>query len=125
MKTDSYPESKSSPNTPPPKAVVSLTPSAKEYLSSVIPENTPGDYVSLGVKGGGCSGMQYVWDFASNWPDVNWSEPIDNVLVLDPMAEMYVIGCTVDYIKELFGSYLKISNPNEKASCGCGESFGV
>ena len=105
--------------------MITLTESAKEYLLSVVQDVPYGDYVSLGVKGGGCSGMQYVWDFASNWPDVNWSEPIDNVLVLDPMAEMYVIGCTVDYIKELFGSYLKISNPNEKASCGCGESFGV
>ena len=105
--------------------LISITPQAKEYLSSVIPENAPGDKVALSVKGGGCSGMQYVWDMASNWPDVNWSDPIDDVLVIDPIAEMYIVGCTVDYIKELFASYLKITNPNEKSSCGCGESFGV
>ena len=107
----------------PPPALVSLTPSAKEYLSSVIPTNETGGPVSLGVKGGGCSGLQYVWDFANNWPDVHWSDPIDNVLVLDPFAEMHVIGCEIDYVKELGGSFLKINNPNALSSCGCGESF--
>ena len=97
-----------------------LTDSAKDYLASVGNPN-----VSLTVKGGGCSGFQYVWDFKKNWPDVKWGEPIDGVLVLDPMAEMFVAGCTVDYVKELGGSYLKVINPNAKASCGCGESFAV
>ena len=50
---------------------------------------------------------------------------IDDLLVLDQMAEMFVMGCTVDYVKELGGSYLKVINPNAKAQCGCGESFGV
>ena len=105
--------------------MITLTESAKEYLLSVVQDVPYGDFVSLGVKGGGCSGMQYVWDFASNWPDVNWSEPIDDVLVLDPMAEMYVLGSTIDYVSELGGSFLKIVNPTATASCGCGESFGV
>ena len=52
-------------------------------------------------------------------------DPIEGVLVLDPMAEMYVAGCTIDYVKELGGSYLKVVNPNASASCGCGESFAV
>ena len=60
-----------------------------------------------------------------NWPDVKWGEPIEGVLVLDPMAEMFVAGCTVDYVNELGGSYLKVVNPNAVASCGCGESFAV
>ena len=105
--------------------MITLTESAKEYLLSVVQDVPYGDYVSLGVKGGGCSGMQYVWDFASNWPDVNWSEPIDDILVLDPMAEMYVLGSTIDYVSELGGSFLKIVNPTATASCGCGESFNV
>ena len=109
-------------------ALVSLTPSAIEYLTSVLVENkpeVPGDHVSLGVRGGGCSGLTDVWDFASKWPDVHWSDPIEDVLVLDPVAEMHIIGCEIDYIKELGGSFLKINNPNAVASCGCGDSFGV
>ena len=101
--------------------MIELTNSAVEYLDKVRQD----DYVTLGVKGGGCSGFQYVWDFKKNWPDVNWSEPYNEVLVLDPMAEMFVAGCTIDYVNELGGSYLKVVNPNATASCGGGESFAV
>jgi len=101
--------------------MITLTESARDYLKSV----SNGDYVSLGIKGGGCSGMQYVWDFANNCPEINWSKPIDEVLVLDPMAEMYVMGSTIDYVSELGASFLKIINPTASSSCGCGESFNV
>ena len=101
--------------------MLTLTDNAREYLSGIAKD----DYITLGVKGGGCSGFTYVWDYKKNWPDVKWSKPIDDVLVLDPMAEMFVLGCTVDYVTELGGSYLKVINPNAPASCGCGESFAV
>ena len=84
-----------------------------------------GDYVSLSVKGGGCSGLQYVWGLKYSYPDVKWSEPIDNLLVVDPLAEMYLAGSEVDYVEELGGSYLTVKNPMSTGSCGCGESFGV
>ena len=102
--------------------IVTLTPSAKDYLKSVV--NTD-DYVTLGVKGGGCSGFQYVWDLRSKLPDVKWSDPIEDVLVLDPLAEIYVLGSEIDYVTELGGSFLTVKNPTSKSSCGCGESFGV
>jgi iron-sulfur cluster insertion protein len=93
--------------------MVTVTDSAKEYMEKVGQPN-----VWLSVKGGGCSGFQYVWDVTDKSPTV------EN-LVIDPMAEMFVLGCTVDYVNELGGSYLKIINPNATASCGCGESFAV
>jgi len=93
--------------------MVTVTDSAKEYMEKVGQPN-----VWLSVKGGGCSGFQYVWDVTDQDPTV------EN-LVIDPMAEMFVLGCTVDYVNELGGSYLKIINPNATASCGCGESFAV
>ena len=98
--------------------MITLTESAKQYLSSVASS----DYVSLGVKGGGCSGMQCV-GLCNNHPSVTWSDPIDNVLVVDPMAEMFLIGSEIDYVTELGGSFLKVVNPVATSSCGCGESF--
>ena len=53
------------------------------------------------------------------------NEVIDNILLLDPMAIMYVIGSKIDYITELGGSYLAVVNPKATAQCGCGESFSV
>ena len=93
--------------------LLQVTQNAKEYLKNVGKPN-----VSLAVKGGGCSGFQYEWV-------VTDKEPTVENLWLDPMAEMFVFGCTVDYIEELGGSYLKVLNPNAVAQCGCGESFGV
>ena len=101
--------------------MVTLTDRARDYLKSV----SNGAYVTLGVKGGGCSGFQYVWDFQKNWPDVEWSDPIEDVLVLDPMAELYIFGSEIDYVEELGGSYLAVKNPMSASSCGCGESFGI
>ena len=93
--------------------MITLTESAKKYLKQVGKPN-----VYLSVQGGGCSGFQYEWG-------VTEAEPTVENLWLDPMAEMFVFGCTVDYVEELGGSYLKVINPNATAQCGCGESFGV
>ena len=93
--------------------MVTVTSQAKEYMKKVGKPN-----VYLSVKGGGCSGFQYVWD-------VTDQEPTVANLVVDPMAEMFVLGCTIDYVTELCGSYLKIINPNSTAQCVCGESFDV
>ena len=98
--------------------MITLTENAKNYLSGIAKD----DYITLGDNGGGCSGFTYKWDMVDN--DENGTV-IDDLLVLDQMAEMFVMGCTVDYVKELGGSYLKVINPNAKAQCGCGESFGV
>jgi len=103
------------------KIPVKITSSAKEYLSIMTEQNRK-PYVRLSVSGGGCSGFQYDWDFVDSKKD---GILVENLLVLDSMAEMFVIGCTVDYVRELGGSYLKVINPNAKASCGCVESFAV
>ena len=97
--------------------MVIITEKAKEYMQSV----SNGGYVTLAVKGGGCSGFQYVWGLS----ETKDNEVIDNILLLDPMAIMYVIGSKIDYITELGGSYLAVVNPKATAQCGCGESFAV
>ena len=50
---------------------------------------------------------------------------VDDILIVDKIAEMFILGCTVDYVREFGGSYLKVINPNAKAQCGCGESFAI
>jgi len=104
--------------------MLTVTEKAKDYLKSVAPN---GEFVTLGVKGGGCAGFQYIWGLTSDKgiEHVKWSDPIDDVLLLDPMAEMFVFGSEVDYITELGGSYLAVKNPSSTSSCGCGESFGI
>lgn len=98
--------------------MVTITENAKEYMQNV----SNGGYVTLGVKSGGCSGFQYIWGLSEIKTD---DEIIDNILLLDSMAIMYVIGSKIDYITELGGSFLTVVNPTATSQCGCGESFGV
>ena len=69
--------------------------------------------------------MQYVWGLTSDEgiEHVTWSDPIEDILVVDPVAEMFLIGSEIDYVQELGGSFLKVKNPMATAQCGCGESF--
>ena len=92
---------------------------AKELISG---EGNPDLHLRVFVTGGGCSGFQYKWEMLDEPTD---GELVDEILVVDRIAEMFVIGCTVDYVTEFGGSYLKVINPNATASCGCGESFAV
>ena len=101
--------------------MLTLTDSAKEYLTKTT-ESEGKRFAYLSVLGGGCSGFQYDWKLTDDKSD---GIVIDDILVVDKLAEMFILGCTVDYVKEFGGSYLKIVNPNATAQCGCGESFAV
>ena len=103
-------------------SAMQLTDGAVQKILSLSKEEATDINLRVYVTGGGCSGFQYDWNYVDTDKD---GTLVDNVLVLDSMAEMFVLGCTVDYITELGGSYLKVINPNAKASCGCGESFAV
>ena len=105
--------------------MITVTESAQKYLQQIAKSNSK-QYVWFGVDGGGCSGFTYKWDFVDNPEDNMTIDVGDNIsLVLDQISEMYVMGSEIDYVQELGGSYLKVSNPLASSSCGCGESFSV
>ena len=106
--------------------VVTLTERAKEYLQTIC-EQEKQTYVHLSVKGGGCAGFSYKWNFTDQYEDQDEVVDIeqDKKLVIDGMSVMYLIGMEIDYKKNLFGAILSIENPNVVSCCGCGESFTV
>ncbi|EAR51691.1 iron-sulfur cluster assembly accessory protein [Oceanicola granulosus HTCC2516] len=78
----------------------------------------------IGVKKGGCAGMEYTMDFADS------VDPNDEVVEQDgarvmiaPMAQMFLFGTEIDYQTALLESGFKFNNPNVTDSCGCGESI--
>lgn len=81
-------------------------------------------YLRIGVKGGGCSGFQYVFDLsdAPEQEDQIFSHHGAKVLV-DPMSMLYLDGTTLDFVEGLEGSFFKLQNPNISSQCGCGNSF--
>ena len=101
--------------------MLKITDTARNYLTQMT-EQKDMRYVTLSVSGGGCSGFKYDWEFSDTDEK---GTLVDDILVLDAMAEMFVFGCTVDYVQELGGNYLTVVNPNATAQCGCGESFSI
>jgi len=104
--------------------VVFLTDSAKEQMETMLNDHKK-NAVRLALKGGGCAGFKYDWTLEDS------AEAGDEIIdlpngkfAIDSMSIMYLIGSTVDYKKEVFGSYFDIKNPASTSSCGCGESIG-
>ena len=105
--------------------MIQITESAKKHLINIMTTNEK--KVKLGVKGGGCSGFTYDWQLIDEELSDDEKFPLDdrNSLFVDGMSLLYLAGLTIDYNTDLFGSSLKIENPNIKSACGCGESFNV
>ena len=81
-------------------------------------------YVRISVKGGGCSGFQYVLNLESDKREGDVEEGhLICKTVVDPISAMYLDGVTVDFSEtDLSGGFIFI-NPNASAQCGCGKSF--
>ena len=79
----------------------------------------------VGVRGGGCSGFQYMLAFDEQREEDQVFESHGMKLLVDPAALEYVDGSQIDYIDALTGAGFKVENPNVVAACGCGSSFRV
>ena len=80
----------------------------------------------VGVKGGGCSGLSYVMDFASKPnPNDKIFERDGARVVVDPKSFVFLDGMTISWKSTLLEKGFQLENPNVKKSCGCGTSFSV
>jgi iron-sulfur cluster assembly protein len=83
-----------------------------------------GAFLRLGVKGGGCSGLEYVMKIDTAGKPIDLCVEIDGVrVVCDSKSATYLKGATFDYTGNLIGGGFKFDNPNAARSCGCGTSF--
>lgn len=83
-----------------------------------------GDCLRIGVKGGGCSGLEYVFKIESQTrPSDLALQNGDLKVVCDPKSAEYLRGSTLNYTGNLIGGGFAFDNPNATRSCGCGTSF--
>ena len=85
------------------------------------------DAVIVGIDKTGCSGYSYKLDLV-NSSDVKNFEFINKdgaKIYIDPKATMFLLGSTMDYKVDKLSSRFVFDNPNEKSTCGCGESFSI
>jgi iron-sulfur cluster assembly protein len=107
----------------PGKAAVTLTPIAAKQIARLMEKQTAAG-LRIGVKKGGCAGMEYTMDYVAD------QNPYDEVVEQDgakvfiaPMAQMFLIGTEIDYEVDLLQAGFKFRNPNVAEACGCGESI--
>ena len=106
--------------------MITLTESAATRVSKFIANRGKGLGLRLGVKTNGCSGMAYVMEFVDDLQaEDTVFESLGVKVIVDPKALVYLDGTEVDYAREGLNEGFKFTNPNEKARCGCGESFTV
>ena len=107
----------------PGKQAVTLTPRAVSQISRLMAKGETAG-LRVGVRKGGCAGMEYTMAYAA---EVN---PHDEVIEQDgarvmiaPMAQMFLFGTEIDYESTLLSSGFRFNNPNVVDACGCGESI--
>lgn len=107
----------------PGKQAVTITPKAAAQISKLMLQAGHAG-LRIGVKKGGCAGMEYTMEY------VNQHDPNDEVVEQDgakvmiaPMAQMFLFGTEIDYEVSLLEAGFKFNNPNVSDACGCGESI--
>ena len=107
----------------PGKQAVTMTSTAAEQIARLM-EKGGNKGLRIGVKKGGCAGMEYTMNY------VEQIDPNDEVVEQDgarvmiaPMAQMFLFGTEIDYKTSLLESGFVFNNPNVSEACGCGESI--
>lgn len=109
--------------------MIKVSPYAQEKVSQLMREegfNPTQDFVRVGVKSGGCSGLSYDLSFDDSKSDQDRLFEDNQVKILvDKKSLLYLLGTTLEYSGGLNGKGFVFNNPNAERTCGCGESFSL
>ena len=109
--------------------MIKVSESARHKVVSLMTEegyNATTDYVRVGVKSGGCSGLSYELTFDNSATDTDKIfEDNDVRIIVDKKSFLYLVGTTLEYSGGLNGKGFVFNNPNAQRTCGCGESFAI
>jgi iron-sulfur cluster assembly protein len=106
--------------------VMTLSDAAAARVSALIAGKPGVKALKIGVKKGGCAGMEYTMTWAEEIG--KFDEIVEDkgaVVLIDPAAIMYLIGTEMDYKTDKLSSQFVFNNPNQKSACGCGESVNL
>ena len=108
--------------------MITVSDRAKDYIGNLMAQQhePAGSFVRVGVKGGGCSGLEYQLGFDTvQKADDQTFEDKGVKVVVDMKSLLYLYGTELDYSGGLNGKGLVFNNPNASRTCSCGESFAV
>ncbi|HEX7388013.1 MAG TPA: iron-sulfur cluster assembly protein IscA [Castellaniella sp.] len=105
---------------------ITLTQQAAEHIQQHLESRGKGVGLRLGVKPSGCSGLSYLLEYVDDpQPSDQIFEQFGARLYVAPENLQYLQGTELDYAREGLNEGFRFNNPNEKAACGCGDSFTV
>ncbi len=109
--------------------MIKVSDTAKKKVVDLMTEsgfNADTDYVRVGVKSGGCSGLSYELNFDNQANDTDKVFEDNSVrIIVDKKSFLYLVGTTLEYSGGLNGKGFVFNNPNAQRTCGCGESFSL
>ena len=107
----------------PGKQAVTMTPKAAAQIAKLMAKDGHAG-LRIGVKKGGCAGMEYTMDYVDQVDTHDEVVEQDGAkIIIAPMAQMFLFGTEIDYEVSLLESGFKFRNPNVVDACGCGESI--
>lgn len=109
--------------------MIKVSDSAKKKVTDLMSEegyDISQDYVRVGVKSGGCSGLSYELKFDNQITETDKVfEDNDVRILVDKKSFLYLVGTILEYSGGLNGKGFVFNNPNAQRTCGCGESFSL
>ncbi|TWO32137.1 iron-sulfur cluster assembly accessory protein [Seonamhaeicola sediminis] len=109
--------------------MIKVSETAKKKVIELMTEdgyNASTDFIRVGVKSGGCSGLSYDLKFdKEQQEDDKVFEDNGVKIIVDKKSFLYLIGTTLEYSGGLNGTGFVFNNPNANRTCGCGESFSL
>ncbi|MBQ4913499.1 iron-sulfur cluster assembly accessory protein [Maribacter sp. MMG018] len=109
--------------------MIQVSETAKKKVIDLMTEegyNAAKDYVRVGVKSGGCSGLSYELKFDNKMNETDKVfEDNDIRIIVDKKSFLYLVGTVLEYSGGLNGKGFVFNNPNAQRTCGCGESFSL
>ena len=109
--------------------MIQVSETAKQKVINLMTEegfDATTDYVRVGVKSGGCSGLSYELNFDNKKDDSDKVFEDNNVrIIVDKKSFLYLVGTVLEYSGGLNGKGFVFNNPNAQRTCGCGESFSL
>lgn len=109
--------------------MIQVSETAKQKVINLMTEegfDATKDYVRVGVKSGGCSGLSYELDFDNKMTETDKVFEDNNVrIIVDKKSFLYLVGTVLEYSGGLNGKGFVFNNPNAQRTCGCGESFSL
>ena len=109
--------------------MIKVDETAKEKVSFLMREegfDPSNDFVRVGVKSGGCSGLSYELKFDNHLKTtIKLFEDNQVRILVDKKSLLYLVGTTLEYSGGLNGKGFVFNNPNAQRTCGCGESFSL